>query len=217
MIYIDKRDEPYRWKQYRNTPGAKYQSQDYLVDALLEEQGYICAYCMRRVPCRDRINGNITQEGHRIEHVLSRNEHPELQLSYRNMVVCCPGHLGEHDHCDRLKGDRQITFSPLDKHFTDTLYYKDGSIKSTNEQWTREMEEVLNLNDKALVRARKTMLAETMKLIVQTAGKKEWTRQMVEKYIEKYKTMHLEKGKMKHYPYCGIVVYHLHRKLKNMK
>lgn len=37
---------------------------------------------------------------------------------------------------------------------------------------------------------------------------------MVENYINKYNTMHAENGKMKYYPFCGIVTYDLKKKLR---
>lgn len=203
--------------QYRNTSGATYQSQDYLVESLLREQGYICAYCMRRIPCKDRINGVLTQEDHRVEHIMCRNIYPDLQLSYNNMVICCPGHVGENPHCDRLKEDSPISFSPLDPAFISTLYYENGEIKSTNTVWDKEMTEVLNLNDIALVKARKNMLSGVISQITKAIPQKQWTKQVIEKYIRKYDTMQAEKMKMKYYPYCGIVVYYLMKKLKQYK
>lgn len=214
MILINKNNEPYKWKQYRNTPNAKYETMDELRDSLYEEQGYICAYCMRRIPCKDRIDGKLTQEDHRIEHIKPREHYPELQLDYKNMVACCPGHLGDNDHCDRLKSCDEISFSPLDSSFIDTLYYEDGIIKSSNEKYTEEIDGVLNLNDEALVKARKCMLAETIALIKRATGNKAWTKQMVERYIQKYSTKHAENGKMKYHPFCGIVTYYLKKKLR---
>ena len=41
MILIRKQPEPHQWTLYRNTPGATYQSQSYLTDSLLKEQGYL--------------------------------------------------------------------------------------------------------------------------------------------------------------------------------
>lgn len=214
MILIKKKNEPYKWKQYRNTPNAKYAAMEELRDSLYEEQGYICAYCMRRIPCKDRIDGKLTQEDHRIEHIKPREHYHELQLDYKNMVACCPGHLGDNEHCDRLKSSDEISFSPLDPAFIATIYYEDGKIKSSNEKYTKDIDDVLNLNDEALVKARKYMLAETINLIIREAGKKPWTKQMVEKYIQKYSTMHNENGQMKYHPFCGIVTYYLEKKLK---
>ena len=104
MIKIAKGKEPKEWTEYRNTPGVDYQSIPELVESLLKEQGYICAYCMRRIPHRDKLYKKdgikyvLTDEAHRIEHVLSRDNHPDKKLDYNNMVVCCPGHIGDEDH-----------------------------------------------------------------------------------------------------------------------
>ena len=112
MILITKNKEPKEWTEYRNTPGVDYQAIPELVQSLLKEQGYICAYCMRRIPTKDKIykkdgvNFVYTNEDHRVEHIKSREQHNDLKLDYTNMVVCCPGHIGAQDHCDRLKDQR---------------------------------------------------------------------------------------------------------------
>ena len=130
MILIQKKSEPKEWQEYRCTPGVDYQSIPELVDALLEEQGYICAYCMRRIPHKDRlykkdgINYVLTDEDHRVEHIQSRENHDDKKLDYSNMVVCCPGHIGNEEHCDRLKGSKDILFTPLDANFIATLLIK---------------------------------------------------------------------------------------------
>ena len=98
MRKIDKRPEPKVWVEYRQTPGAKYEAISELRSSLLEEQGYVCAYCMRRIPVKDR-NSNETS---RIEHVLSREKHPDRELDYHNMVICCPGAISSDFHCDKL-------------------------------------------------------------------------------------------------------------------
>ena len=57
--------------------------------ALMREQGYLCAYTMKRIP------GN---EDCHIEHVVSRDqchrEWPEGEVDYRNLVACYPGKGG---------------------------------------------------------------------------------------------------------------------------
>lgn len=55
MILITKNKEPKEWTEYRNTPGVDYQAIPELVQSLLKEQGYICAYCMRRIPQQDKL------------------------------------------------------------------------------------------------------------------------------------------------------------------
>ena len=111
MILINKNQEPKEWTEYCSTPGVTYQSIPELVDALLKEQGYICAYCMRRIPTKDKIEGKLTSEDHRIEHIKCRENHEDLQLKYNNMLICCPGHIGEDEHCDRKKGNQERSMS----------------------------------------------------------------------------------------------------------
>ena len=68
MKKIIKSKEPKEWTEYRLTPGVKYSPISELREALLKEQGYLCAYCMRRIPTKD---GN-SEETSRIEHLKSR-------------------------------------------------------------------------------------------------------------------------------------------------
>lgn len=217
MIKIVKNPEPHEWTEYRKTPGAVYQSFGYLVKALLEEQGYICAYCMRRIPCKDKINGESTQEDHRIEHIKCRDNYPELQLDYTNMVICCPGHIGDESHCDRLKGNNPISFSPFDQAFIDTINYNaDGEISSTNEQYNAELESVLNLNTSLLVMNRRAVITEVINQINAQKKNKPWNKSTLNKLITKYSSMQNMGEEMEYIPYCGIVLYYLRKKLKKL-
>ena len=212
MILIRKQPEPHEWTLYRNTPGAPYQSQSYLTDSLLKEQGYICAYCMRRIPCKD----SLSKEDHHIEHIKPRSKYHEAQLDYKNMVIVCPGHMGDNDHCDRSKGHKEMHLSPLNSSVIQTISYENGLIKSSNSVWNSELNDILNLNDKVLVKARKTTLQAIIVQLNASQKKNKWTRAMLEKYLNKYKNMHSDHGTEKYYPYCGIVIYYLQKKLTKM-
>ena len=212
MILIKKQSEPHQWTAYRKTAGATYQSQSYLSASLLEEQGYICAYCMRRIPCKDRLSN----EDHHIEHIKPRSKYPEKQLDYKNMVIVCPGHMGDNDHCDRSKGDKEINLSPLNSSVIQTISYENnGLIKSSNPVWNSELNDILNLNDKVLVNARKTTLHTVVKQL-STEKKDKWTKNILQKYLDRYQEKHSDNGKEKYYPYCGIVIYYLQKKLTKM-
>lgn len=228
MILIKKNKEPKEWTEYRNTPGVDYQAIPELVQSLLKEQGYICAYCMRRIPKKDKIykkdgaNFVYTNEDHRIEHIKSRELHDDLKLDYTNMVVCCPGHIGTEDHCDRLKGAKDISFSPLDQQFIDTIKYSsDGTIISTNEAYNKEINDTLNLNTELLKRNRKAMLIEVItKINVNCKKGTNWDKKTLESYLYKYSEKHSEKDKEgvkeKYYPYCGVVSWFLQKKLRTL-
>lgn len=220
MILIRKNSEPKEWQEYRCTPGIDYQSIPALVDSLLEEQGYICAYCMRRIPCKDRlykkdgITFTLTDEDHRVEHILSRENHEDKKLVYSNMVICCPGHIGDEEHCDRLKGSNDITFSPLDRNFIATLSYKtDGGIVSSNKQYDKEINDILNLNTKLLKENRKNTWEAVKKELIAQNGGKPWNKAILSKYVEKYSSLNKQSKKI---PYCGVVLFFLQKKLKQL-
>ena len=213
MIKIIKDKESKEWEEYRNTEGVDYQSIPELVDSLLKEQGYICAYCMRRIPCKD----NISNENHRVEHILSREKHPDKKLDYKNMVICCPGHIGEENHCDRLKGDRDISFNLFDENFIRTLSYKsDGKIISSNVTFDNEINEVLNLNTSLLKANRKEIWRVVTRELNTLKGDKPWNKTTLNKCLEKYSNKHEKDGKMQFIPYCGIFIYNIQKKLRKM-
>lgn len=78
MIYIRKGIELIDWYFQRKTSGADFDGTDKsaLRKSLLEEQGYLCAYCMKRI----RQNKDI-----KIEHYHPRNA--ENQFDYKNLLT----------------------------------------------------------------------------------------------------------------------------------
>lgn len=205
MRKITKNKEPKEWTEYRLTPNVDYESIPELRKSLLQEQGYICAYCMRRIPHKDK-NSN---EDSRIDHILSRDNHPDKKLDYTNMVMCCPGAISKEFHCDKLKSEQDITFSLFDDSFIPTLKYstKNGSIESTNPTWNKEINSILNLNNEIL----KANRLETLNGVICSLAEKHWTSSELRKKIEEWDNKN-KKDKFK--PYCGIVVWYLNKKLK---
>ena len=205
MRKILKQLEPREWTKHRLTPGAKYEAVPELRKALLEEQGYLCAYCMRRIPIRD-TNSN---ESTRIDHILSRTKHPELQLNYSNMVVFCPGAITSDFHCDKQKGENDITINLFEDHFFDTLSYssKDGRIKSSDAESDRQINELLNLNHALLKRNR----LETLRGVILMLNRIGWTSSNIRHQIEIWN----QKDQQGHYkPYNSIVVWFLKKKME---
>jgi uncharacterized protein (TIGR02646 family) len=220
MILIKKGQEPEEWRSYRLTPGVEFSPIPELRDSLYKEQGYICAYCMRRIPARDILNrgrnGSLerTNEDHRIEHILCQDLHPDEQLNYKNLVICCPGHINGQDHCDRAKGNRDLSFSPMDKNFINTISYKtDGTIVSSDSDCNREMNEILNLNDEMLKSNRVSTWSGVLKQIQHS----EFSKRLVRKMLNYYQDMHNNRigdsEVMTYEPYCGIILYHLQKML----
>lgn len=205
MRKIVKNPEPKEWVEYRLTPDVDYNAIPELRESLLREQGYLCAYCMRRIPQKD-TNSNETT---RIDHILSRDKHPEFKLSYQNMVICCPGAIDNNFHCDKLKGHRDVSFNLFDDAFIGTLSYgtKDGNIKCSVPQYEKEINAVLNLNHPLLKRNRQM----TLKAVIDKLGKKQWKVSDLKRIISEWDEKDTEN---KYKPYNGIIVWYLKRKLR---
>lgn len=105
MIYIEKKSEPVSLREGRETPGADFDGLDKreLRKSLLEEQGYLCAYCMKRI----RKDKNV-----KIEHYHPRNI--QNQMDYGNLLAVCMDNQTLEDEkgkvqkvrftCDSCKG-----------------------------------------------------------------------------------------------------------------
>ena len=147
MIYIRKGTEPRSLTEYRNQPGATYEGyreKDALRDALLEEQGYICAYCMRR----------ISKEKMKIEHWKAQNAPDgtgaKHALEYQNMLGVCLGNQSSpHDMqtCDTYRGNAELFVDPRKEAHTQQIAYRgDGTIYSEDSRIDFDLNQRLNLN-----------------------------------------------------------------------
>lgn len=208
MIPIVKSKEPNSWTLHRLTPGAVYEATPDLRLALLKDQGFICAYCMRRI----EDDGSKT----RIEHIVPQSAiSAEEAMDYSNMIICCSGDIEgsqhDHTHCDRHKGNDLIHFSPFSDYAASTIRYNsDGTMKSSDNAIDDDINNVLNLNIASLKLNRKSVKDG----LVRQLGKKEWKKADLEKILLKYISKDRD-GKF--IPYCGVVIQYLQKKLNQLK
>lgn len=216
MIKITKGKEPAEWTSERTTPGMTYEDaqKDELRLALLEEQGGLCAYCMRRISF---TKGKTTTT--RIEHVkpqaLSIAEGKVYEtLAYSNMVLCCDGDIDGNGtfHCDRSKEDQIISFRPFDQAVIDTISYSSnkGTIKSSNLDYDRDFNEILNLNHPRLEINR---LAAIKGLVTELGKKKMWKKRDLIDKLNYYST---PKANGKFHEYCGVIIWYLNKKIRQI-
>lgn len=213
---IRKSAEPKEWTKYKNIPGVQFSGIPALQESLYREQGYLCAYCERRIPVRDKMS----TEDHRIEHWHCRDKYPDEVFSYGNLLMCCPGQIrGGESHCDVRKGNDIIEWSPLKKECTDSIRYSsDGTILSSNARWDKELNEKLNLNHEILKRNREQTLRGVIEGINSKRGKGvSWTQKDVKDQLEKWSNKHDDgNGHAVYYPFHGIVVCFLKKKLATL-
>lgn len=206
MIQINKGIEPVEWTAKKATPGfTEYEPIPELRDALLIEQGYICAYCMRRIPAND-VKVDATSK---IEHIISQEDRKDLQLNYANMAICCPGNLNDEPHCDKLKGNSSVSFNLHTQALQQSIEYasRDGLIRSTNTTWNKEMNELLNLNHTMLKANRK----EALWGVIEYLNTANWSTQAVNNKLNQWRQLNAEG---KYFEFCGIIIWYLEKKLR---
>ncbi len=232
MKYIKKYKEPDKLKEYRcskdpNKSYDNYSDNGELRKSLLEEQGYICCYCMQRIPDKD---GRC-----KIEHWKPQGnpKFSNLQLTYTNLLASCLGGEGgpKHiQHCDTHKGDLEIAINPTDPRCESLIkftrksksenqnfkrsakYSLSGEITSDDPKIEKELNEILNLNLQTLVENRRVTFEVFMSFFKKNNNPGIWNRGIIEKEIEKWSSPSNKPYK----PYCQIVVYYLRSKLMRL-
>lgn len=202
MILIKKGEEPKEWIKYRLTHGVEYSAIPALKEALLKEQGCLCAYCMARIEMKTM----------KVEHLACRAGHPNKQLDYSNLLACCQGGEGTNErHCDTSKGNQEMSFSPLREECIKSLSYSSkGVVSSNNDKWEGEINGVLNLNTPIL----KDNRHEALRCLLDILARKGYTHSVLTKLLSDYQEPGVN-GKRK--PYCGIAIWHLQKKLDSTK
>ena len=197
-------------------PDDEKKADDEIRAHLAEEQGFLCAYCMKRI-----------DESLRIEHYIPQNyaENPdlgkELSVKFKNMLGVCTGEVFFHSdkknepHCEKVRGNKPLHISPMRKNHIDEIKYdRNGKIFSDNILFEGDLNETLNLNIDLLKRNRIEKWEGVKSAFErQKQGKKAW----LEKELEKWKSKILVGDKHKYREYCGIVIYFLEKELQKAK
>lgn len=170
MKWIDKRTPPVSFEQWKvnfTTTHGRAPIYDDLVGEprqclkleLLEEQGYLCCYCLARIDMWDS----------HIEHFIPRSapkRNPakylgkDIELGYDNLFLSCEGEHFQKDRCGRYKDDASADnlLSPADPLADSVFEYTvDGHISSQNQQ-AANLIIAANLESKALTRHRETAI-----------------------------------------------------------
>lgn len=211
MIKIKKNKEPNSLVSYKKKEGACYDGPNFtdvkndIKESLLQEQGYICAYCM----CR------ISKSTMKVEHWECQSKYPEKQLEYKNLLGCCKGGEGfspMQQTCDTHKGNLDIIYSPTDAVFSSDnfiRYTPRGKIASNNERFNLDINDILHLNDPRLISNRKIMLDKIQKELHERKGGIKETE--INRLITKYNQKNCNNEYLE---YFGVIVSYLMAKKK---
>lgn len=191
---------------------------------LLEEQHYLCAYCMRRI----KDNGRKTS----IEHWYPLSQDKVKALDYKNMLAVCDGGknwngLGKKILCcDAYKSDEaELSVSPLNKTQMDKICYDiNGFIKT--EPCDSSVDDDLNVHlhlnglwkngsfladpSTGLVKARRDIYLQYKKFIKKLDKAGQCTSGNVQKKIN-------EIERMEHrIEYAGVLLFFLKKKHRSL-
>jgi len=216
MKSIEKGREPNSLIEYRASQHQPYSRnvfddfahKDELREALLQEQGHLCCYCMRR----------ITADAMKIEHWASQSQRRELALSYDNLLGACDGGEGNSfvaQHCDTHKGNTPLTIDPTQAGDCERLirYTASGEILADVPPVNTDLNETLNLNLGWLKMNRAAVMRGIIEGLKRKQPKGSWTPSLIEKELGRWRA--LQNGKYREY--CQVAIYMLQKRLVSTK
>ena len=218
MIRITKSEEPSSLAAYRRVKNATFKDmpnnvKDDLRQSLINEQGGLCCYCMRRVPA-----GDTKFPGMKIEHFKCQDHNKNDQLVYRNLFAACWGGELDKDElqhtCDTKKRNSDITtFNLLTTDFDRVIrYLEDGTIHATDEGIDEEMNSILNLNNQSLRNRRQAVRKAVSDTLRRLHAKGKVKQGKIQNLIISYAEPYAEEKNHEFYP---VAVYYLQNKLKH--
>lgn len=223
MKQITKNSEPRSLVQHRANGGTfENLPKDEVRNSLLEEQGHICCYCMKRIPQKlkqEEIDKNFPSS--KIEHVKCQSQNSDQELNYSNMLLACNGNHGSPkimQTCDTYKGEMDFSFNPADsrRNIESLIRYRaNGEIFSDDETIDNELNSVLNLNTKDLVDIREVFYKEIQQRII-LEGKKRKGKDIQKRFYENEREKLLTQNSGKYIPYCMVGVYLIEKKLSKL-
>jgi uncharacterized protein (TIGR02646 family) len=213
MKWIEKnlKNEPKSLRLHRQKPFSNYNNyaeKDDLRLALLEEQGYLCCYCMNRIqtPMQNKM---------KIEHFQSQHQFPELQLDFKNLLASCKGNENSDlkgFHCDKSKSDKFISLNPTDATIMRQIKFgRQGQIFIQNELWQKEIDDILNLNVETLTVQRQSVYKGVTRFLQKEFGGTHPTKAVLNKKIKWWS----EKKNGKFEPFCTVAIHFLTKALAN--
>lgn len=215
MRYIKKGKEPASLTIYKKQSNAYFDgcNKADIRKQLLLDQGFLCAYCMRR----------ISEDDMKIEHWLPQSKCVNgKDLDFSFMLGVCNGNAGhpkKYTTCDTHRNNDALTVNPLDFDLVNQIKYStaDGRIFSDNEKINYDLDVTLNLNcdepNAYLCTNRKSVLEEFLDSLKRQMACGPWTKALLQKYLRIYEKKDAQ-GKFK--PYSEIVIWYLRKRLKRL-
>ncbi len=217
MIHIEKGNEPQALTRYKKQVGAYYDGcpKEDIRHSLLQEQGFLCAYCMRRI---DETNMKIehweSQSSIDAKNENDRSSAEKKKLDYHNMLGVCSGTWDgvAETTCDSHKGNAPLTINPLQKRDIERIAYEErtGKIYSNDERLNQDLDQTLNLNITLLKENRKQALQACKSKLKQLQEEGNWKSAFLQKQLAHYTGVNKDGKKQ---AYAGVIICYLQKKI----
>jgi len=193
---------------------------DDVLNDLLEEQGFICAYCMRKIDAKTSSIEHIIGQSYKDK---KGNEIGKIEdTNYDNMLAVCEGNSCQKLHCDKSRAEFQskrpvLSISPLNKQQmvnirflkSGFIYYKvpDEAIDKSNEteedkEIREDIEKTLNLNCENLREQRRKIIQSLKNILI----KHKFDKTFAKKELERWQ------NNSGHYKaFCQVAIYELQK------
>lgn len=212
MLGILKGPEPEALRRYRETtPGATYAGfadRELVRASLREEQGGLCAYCMRRVRNIRDQEGAIDLT---IEHWSAQSTDATRALHWVDLLGVCRGNAKDASEprvahtCDKARGNAPLTLHPARDAATIEAwcsYLGDGTLRIRDHD---QDVTTLNLNAGPLKRSREVIFA----LVQQRCGEAALTA--LRKELARWESRNVDGDRLE---YAGVAIYLLRRLIR---
>jgi len=196
-----------------NSKTPKVTTRTDILNDLLEEQGFICAYCMR----------SISAENTDIEHIIGQKYVDDRgdcigkveDTNYDNMLAVCHGNFCKNEtHCDSSRSKYQakrplLSISPLNRlqmngiKFTQSgvIYYENlDDVTDIN----FDLNNVLNLNCGNIKKSREKII----RIIKRLLSKYKFDKKFAQKELEYW-----EQRNDSYKPFCQVAIFELRKYL----
>lgn len=192
LLKIHKSKGCYKDTQDDNSKTPKITTRTDILKDLLDEQGYICAYCMRIISINNADiehfvgQGYINKEGKSIGKVEDTN--------YNNMLAVCHGNFCQEPlHCDSSRSKYQdkrplLNISPLNRQQMNSIKFSQSGIIyyeniDDESDISFDLNKVLNLNCENIKEERKKLIKRIKKNLV----KYKFNKKVIQKELEYWK------------------------------
>lgn len=212
-ILKNNRNEPPSLRLHRKTPGATFGSlhgdtKQEIRAALADEQGFLCAYCMRRIKADAKsmeVEHFVTQNWHP-DSGFTPDEHRQHELLFGNMLGTCQGSRS----CSGIRGNTPLTVDPRNRNCEHLIKFKkDGHAYSDNPKVERDIE---NLRMNELADNRREVIDKAREELINQFPNRTWDNALIDNEIARWKSRKTTRHGFAFEPYCMAAVHYLESK-----